>query len=182
MNLCLQEGLYSDDLQARSAAVAKICVVFQDSTNLTVLLQRPALLSVLARLMREDGRKSLDLSLSTVGLFCALSYFTQLQGMLLEHQVGARTLDILTFSIQRACLQVSLSGTSFIDPSGSPLHKQTTHLRFAWTGAGGGVCVCLLFRLPTKQHAVCITKATAPVLPVHQAALESFGQQSSGST
>ena len=103
---CSQEQLYSEDLPTRAAAVGRICSTLETSTNMTVLLQRPALLSVLARLLREDGRKSLDLCLGIVGLFCALSYFQQLQSNLVENQVGARTLDLLSLSIQRARLQV----------------------------------------------------------------------------
>ena len=105
--LCgVQETLYSEDLSARAAAVSLISAGYFDSANFTRLLERPALLSITTRLLREDGRKSIDVSLAAVGLFCALSCFTQLHSNLLENQAGARTLELLSFTLQRIRLQV----------------------------------------------------------------------------
>ena len=107
---CSQESLYSDSLQKREAAVRDLCSVFRQSSNLSLLLQRPALLSVLARLVREDGRKSVDVSLGALSLFCVLSHFPQLQHHVLEHQVGARTITILAFFADLSHEQVSYRG------------------------------------------------------------------------
>lgn len=52
------------------------------------LLERDNLLSTLARLLREDGLKSLDLATAIAGCFFACSCLQQLHKLLLENQVG----------------------------------------------------------------------------------------------
>ncbi len=51
------------------------------------LLSRDSLLGILARLLREDGRKSLELAGALASCFYCLSAFSQLQRPLLDHQV-----------------------------------------------------------------------------------------------
>lgn len=109
--VALQEQLYGQDAKERAIAILRICTLLQDSSYAQQALQRPALISLLARLLREDGKRSLDVCLCVVAFFCALSSFAQLQGHLLENQVGARTIEILSVCAQRTSLQVRKSTT-----------------------------------------------------------------------
>lgn len=54
-----------------------------------VLLSRETLLSTLARLLREDGPRSLEMATAVAGCFYACSCVKELHRQLLDNQVGA---------------------------------------------------------------------------------------------
>lgn len=45
------------------------------------------LLGALARVLREDGRKSIELSTNIVHIFCCFSVFTQYHQVVAQHKV-----------------------------------------------------------------------------------------------
>lgn len=53
------------------------------------LLSRETLLSTLARLLREDGPRSLEMAAAVAGCFYACSCIKELHRQLLDNQVGA---------------------------------------------------------------------------------------------
>jgi hypothetical protein len=54
---------------------------------LQALLGHPSLLSVLARVLKEDGRRSLALAHSLVSCFACCALFTPLHDTVMQHQV-----------------------------------------------------------------------------------------------
>lgn len=62
---------------------------------LQVLLSRETLLSTLARLLREDGPRSLDMATAVAGCFYACSCIKELHRQLLDNQVRAAHRGVL---------------------------------------------------------------------------------------
>eukprot|EP00775_Hariotina_reticulata_P002316 gene2316-2624_t len=107
------EGLYDEDITKRAAAAGMICQLFRRLTNLEPLLERDNLLSTLARLLREDGMKSLELATAIAGCFFACSCFKQLHRVLLDNQVGTLLMDLVALELQRSSArEMELAGSS----------------------------------------------------------------------
>lgn len=69
------------------------------------LLGRDNLLSTLARLLREDGLKSLELATAIAGCFFACSCFKQLHRVLLDNQVTGAAHQGALLAAQRLLIE-----------------------------------------------------------------------------
>ena len=69
---------------------------------LQALLLHPSLVPTLARLLREDGRRSLELAAAVAGVFHVMSTMSHLHAVVSELQVGALLLDLCHLEVQRA--------------------------------------------------------------------------------
>lgn len=69
-----------------------------------------SLLPTLARLLREDGRRSLELSAAVAGAFYALSCARQLHRPIGELQVGALLLELCQLEVQRTAQRIANEG------------------------------------------------------------------------
>lgn len=79
-----QEALYEDDLGTKTAAAAAVAQLFRDPSTLGVLQGHPALLQALARLLREDAKKSAELCISLLMVFFALSHLPSAHALLVQ--------------------------------------------------------------------------------------------------
>jgi hypothetical protein len=75
-----------------------------------VLQAHASLLPSLARLLREDGRRSLELSASVAAVFFALSCDRQLHRTIGELQVGALLLELCQLEVQRTAQRIANEG------------------------------------------------------------------------
>lgn len=75
-----------------------------------VLRTHASLLPSLARLLREDGRRSLELSANVAGVFFALSCGRQLHRTIGELQVGALLLELCQLEVQRTAQRIANEG------------------------------------------------------------------------
>lgn len=82
-----QEALYEEDAGAKAAAAAAVAQLCRDPGALPALLGHPSLLAALARLLREDARRSDELAVSLLAAFYALSHLPEAHGLLAK--VGA---------------------------------------------------------------------------------------------
>ncbi|GAQ89168.1 Kinesin associated protein KAP [Klebsormidium nitens] len=94
------EQLY-EGLDEKVRATGLILQLARQTENLEGLLTHTTLLGALARVLREDGRKSLDLSLNIVGVYFAFSNFSQFHQVLVEQQIGTLTMGIIDLEVQR---------------------------------------------------------------------------------
>lgn len=85
--LLVQEALYDEDLGVKAAAAAALAHLSRDPCALDVLQGHPALLQALSRLLREDAKKSAELSISLLMVFFALSHLPLAHALLV--QVGS---------------------------------------------------------------------------------------------
>jgi len=96
------EMLYEDTLEQRVRASALISHLFRVPEHLPVLLDHPALVGALARVLRDDWMKSIDLEIYIVSSFFAVSLWSNFHDRLLEHLVGKITIDIIDLEMKRA--------------------------------------------------------------------------------
>ncbi|CAL6023694.1 Kinesin-associated_protein [Hexamita inflata] len=79
------DSLY-DDLQTKIDATAKILQLSQIKENLRNMALNDVLMSALARCLREDGQKSLELGTNIVHCFYVISHFQEYGKPLLAHK------------------------------------------------------------------------------------------------
>ncbi|KAL4434411.1 hypothetical protein ABPG75_000852 [Micractinium tetrahymenae] len=96
------EALYEDELGAKIAAAAAVAQLFRDPHALGTLQGHPALLQALARLLREDAKKSGELCISLLMVFFALSHLPAGRTLLVQNQVGSLTMELLDLELRRA--------------------------------------------------------------------------------
>jgi len=95
------EALY-EDLKEKVKATAKICQLARRTELIEVLLGHETLFGALARVLREDGRKSMDLAINILTVFFAVSNFSQCHHVISEHQVGDMTMRIIDLELKRS--------------------------------------------------------------------------------
>ncbi|XP_046419242.1 kinesin-associated protein 3 isoform X1 [Neodiprion fabricii] len=69
--------------------------------NLLELTKNESLLSALARVLREDWRRSIELSTNIVYIFFCFSTYSQFHSIVLEYRIGSLCMDIIDFELGR---------------------------------------------------------------------------------
>ncbi|XP_014204184.1 kinesin-associated protein 3 [Copidosoma floridanum] len=69
--------------------------------NLQELTKNESLFSVLARVLREDWKKSIDLSINIIYVFFCFSTYSQFHDVVLEHRIGSLCMDIIDYELNR---------------------------------------------------------------------------------
>ncbi|XP_043259731.1 kinesin-associated protein 3 isoform X1 [Colletes gigas] len=69
--------------------------------NLHELTKNESLLSALARVLREDWRRSIELSTNIVYIFFCFSTYSQFHNIVLEYRIGSLCMDIIDFELRR---------------------------------------------------------------------------------
>lgn len=69
--------------------------------NLYELTKNESLLSALARVLREDWRRSIELSTNIVYIFFCFSTYSQFHNIVLEYRIGSLCMDIIDFELRR---------------------------------------------------------------------------------
>mmetsp|Transcript_18523 Transcript_18523/g.35810 ORF Transcript_18523/g.35810 Transcript_18523/m.35810 type:complete len:776 (-) Transcript_18523:393-2720(-) len=95
------EKLY-EEMEDKIRATGQIAALARRTENLEVLLTSDNLLSALARVLREDGRKSIDLAINIISVFFSFSHFSQFHQVISEHQVGDMTMRLIDLELKRA--------------------------------------------------------------------------------
>ncbi|GBG72063.1 hypothetical protein CBR_g10998 [Chara braunii] len=103
------EWLY-EGMDEKIKASSMVCQLARRTENMEGLLAHTTLIGALARVLREDGRKSLDLCRNIISLFFAFSNFSQFHHVILEHQVGNMTMNIIDLEIQRTEARLQAEG------------------------------------------------------------------------
>lgn len=109
------EALYDDSLAVKVNSTAKIAALAQRTDQLEPFLMHEALLGALARVLREDGRRSVDLATNVLSVFFAFSHFSQLHQVISEHQVGDATMRLMEMEFKRTDLREKEEGRPFSD-------------------------------------------------------------------
>mmetsp|Transcript_8017 Transcript_8017/g.22989 ORF Transcript_8017/g.22989 Transcript_8017/m.22989 type:complete len:794 (-) Transcript_8017:446-2827(-) len=106
------EKLYEDGAEAKVKATAQIAQLFRNADDLEELLSHQALLGALARVLREDGKRSIDLCTNIISVFFSLSNFSQFHPLIMEQQMGALTMDIIDLEVKRSEHRAEQDGIS----------------------------------------------------------------------
>ena len=96
------ERLYDDDAATRAECVAAVAALAADVGNLRALASHETLPQTLARVLREDGRRSADIAANVLAVFFAMSNASAFHGLILGNQVGDATLRVVDLELRRA--------------------------------------------------------------------------------
>ncbi|XP_067640565.1 kinesin-associated protein 3 isoform X4 [Eurosta solidaginis] len=94
------ELLY-EDLSERIRGSAKILQVARNPDNLEELEKNEACLSALSRVLREDWRKSLDLSTNIIYIFFCFSTYTKFHPVIVQYKIGSLCMDVIDYELRR---------------------------------------------------------------------------------
>ncbi|RZF32208.1 hypothetical protein LSTR_LSTR004071 [Laodelphax striatellus] len=94
------ELLY-EDLPDKVRGSALILELAQDSNNLNELAKRESVLSALSRVLREDWKKSIELSTNIVHTFFCFSIYITFHPIIRRYKVGSLILEIVKFELER---------------------------------------------------------------------------------
>ena len=106
------EQLYEEDIAAKVSGLGMLAQLFRDASNFETLLRQKGLLPLLARTLREEGKKSMDLAINVVSIFFSVSNFSQFHGYVMDNQVGAMTVDLVALEVQRTAVRTREHGVS----------------------------------------------------------------------
>lgn len=95
------EDLYDEDMTKKVKATGMIASLMRSTENFEALLSHETLLQTLARLLREDGKRSIDLCINIVSVYFSVSNFSQFHHLILDNQIGALTMDLIDLETKR---------------------------------------------------------------------------------
>lgn len=95
------EDLYDEDMSKKVKATGMIASLMRNTENFEALLSHETLLQTLGRLLREDGKRSIDLCINIVSVFFSVSNFSQFHHLILDNQIGALTMDLIDLETKR---------------------------------------------------------------------------------
>ena len=107
--MLLQENLYEDDVKDKARAANCIATLFRQAQHLEPLLSHATLLPTLARVLRDDGKRSVELCVGIQSVWLVLSNFSQFHQLLVENQVGVLTMEVVDLEIKRTEHRVKVS-------------------------------------------------------------------------
>lgn len=94
------ELLY-EELPERIRGSAYILQLARNPDNLEELEKNEAVLSALSRVLREDWRKSLDLSTNIIYTFFCFSTYTHFHSVIVQYKIGSLCMDVIEHELKR---------------------------------------------------------------------------------
>lgn len=94
------ELLY-EDMAEKVKGSGLILELAKDPNNLEDLSKNESLLSALSRVLREDWRKSMELSTNIVYVFFCFSTFSQFHSLVLQYKIGSLCMEIVDSELRR---------------------------------------------------------------------------------
>ncbi|XP_058816467.1 kinesin-associated protein 3 [Topomyia yanbarensis] len=94
------ELLY-EDLPEKIKGSRLILQLARDPDNLGELEKNEAVLSALSRVLREDWRRSLDLSTNIIYIFFCFSTYTNFHSVIVNYKIGSLCMDVIDYELRR---------------------------------------------------------------------------------
>ncbi|XP_055614070.1 kinesin-associated protein 3 [Uranotaenia lowii] len=94
------ELLY-EDLPEKIKGSRLILQLARDPDNLGELEKNEAVLSALSRVLREDWRRSLDLSTNIIYIFFCFSTYTNFHTVIVNYKIGSLCMDVIDYELRR---------------------------------------------------------------------------------
>ncbi|RWS10991.1 kinesin-associated protein 3-like protein [Dinothrombium tinctorium] len=105
------ELLY-EEFHDKIKGAAYLFYLATNSDNLSVLTSNETLICALARVLREDGRKNLDLSTFITATFACFSVYSQFHSVISQFKVGSICFDLIHLELEREEAWFSCSSMS----------------------------------------------------------------------
>ncbi|KAJ8300221.1 hypothetical protein KUTeg_021740 [Tegillarca granosa] len=97
------ELLY-EEVPEKIRGSALILQLARNPDNLEELFQNETIVGALARVLREDWRKSTELATNIIYIFFCFSSFTQFHGVILHFKIGALSMNIVEHELKKCDL------------------------------------------------------------------------------
>jgi len=97
-----QEQLYEDVMDHKVTGAKRILAVCTDATSLELLAEHDTLLGVLSRELKENSKRSFELSVAIVCTFLCFSHFSQFHAVLQQHQCGNVIMRVFEYESERS--------------------------------------------------------------------------------
>ncbi|CAD8142495.1 unnamed protein product [Paramecium octaurelia] len=116
----LLEVFYDEKIEPKKEAAKQILGLATQQQNLEYLISHEQLLSTLSRTLRDEHKKSTELTLYLLCVFYILSNYLEFHQILSEHQIGDITMKIIESQIQRFDLRYA----ELMEKQGQPQQLQ----------------------------------------------------------
>nr|XP_034185847.1 kinesin-associated protein 3 isoform X1 [Osmia lignaria] len=100
-NVANYKELLYEEIPGKIKGSSLILQLARIPDNLHELTKNESLLSALARVLREDWRRSIELSTNIVYIFFCFSTYSQFHNIVLEYRIGSLCMDIIDFELRR---------------------------------------------------------------------------------
>ena len=127
------ETLYEEDVALKIRGTALILQLVQNPDNLDHFIDNDTVLGALARVLKDDFKKSSELVTNILEIFFCFSSFRQLHPILLQNKIGETTMKVVDLEIKRYELRRDKEERMRLDnggaalASGSPTGDISTH-------------------------------------------------------
>jgi hypothetical protein len=101
------ELLYSDDVETKLKGCISILYLCFSPEYMEEMIEHESCLPAVSRILRDDYKKSLDLSLYLLNVFYAYSHFTDFHPYLSQNQIGDTCIKIIEYEIKRYKTRIS---------------------------------------------------------------------------
>uniref|UniRef100_A0A915ISG5 Kinesin-associated protein 3 n=1 Tax=Romanomermis culicivorax TaxID=13658 RepID=A0A915ISG5_ROMCU len=115
-NLSNYIDMLYDDMYTKNRGTLLILDLARRTHYLDELAQNDLLLGVLARVLREEWKKSIELTTNVINIFSCFSDYTQFHHMISRNKIGALCMQIMEYELKRYEL--------FLRPSSSSSNTQ----------------------------------------------------------
>ena len=100
------EMFYDESVDVKTQGAMSLLYLCFSHENMEYMLEHETLFGTVSRTLRDDFRKSIDLTLYLLNIFQAYSNFTQFHEFLSTNQIGDTTMKIVEHEIKRYVVRV----------------------------------------------------------------------------
>jgi vacuolar-type H+-ATPase subunit D/Vma8 len=98
---------YEEDVVQKTRGAQSILYLCLSNENMEIMLEHETLFGTVSRTLRDDYKKSIELTLYLLNIFQAYSNFTQFHEDLITNQIGDTTIRIIDHEIKRYVVRVN---------------------------------------------------------------------------
>lgn len=95
------EMLYDDHIETKIRGSALILQLARNPDNLEELASNESVLNCLARVLKEEWQRSIEVSTNIIYVFFCFSSFSQFHTLVAHHKIGALTVQVIEFELRR---------------------------------------------------------------------------------
>ena len=100
------EMFYDENVDTKTKGAMSLLYLCFSHENMEFMLDHETLFGTVSRTLRDDYKKSIDLTLYLLNIFQAYSNFTQFHEFLSTNQIGDTTMRIVEHEIKRYVVRV----------------------------------------------------------------------------
>jgi hypothetical protein len=100
------EQFYDEQIEVKTQGSMALLYLCFSHENMEIMLEHETLFCTVSRTLRDDYKKSIDLTLYLLNIFQAYSNFTQFHEFLSTNQIGDTTMKIIDHELKRYVLRV----------------------------------------------------------------------------